>query len=440
MKTGGLKRQLLAVLAVLAAAALSGCFGETRRHQEQAQGLPAAEALLDRESRLSFDFFWQEANTDEGSDGYGLIRDRAPGNPHVSSIASVGFGLTALAIGAERKWVGRKEAEERAIGTLSTLLERAEHVNGFFYHFLQMDTARRTGNSEVSIIDTAIALNGAITAGEYFGGETKQIAEQLYRRVNWEWYRDPQQNMFYMGYSPEEGFQGHWDFYAEQLMLYFLAAGSPTFPADPDMLYSFVRHTGSYGGGEPFIHAWFGSIFTYQFSHAWFGLQGKSDKEGVDWWENSIRASRASRQFAIDQSGVYNTFGPAAWGLTASDAPHGYEGLYGAPPSGYSNDAHRVDGTLAPAGALGSIVFTPEESLAALEHYYNISELVGEYGLKDAYNTARSPAWFAADVIGIDKGITLLMAENYRTGFVWEWFMKNKYVQHGMKAAGVTEK
>jgi hypothetical protein len=246
--------------------------------------------------------------------------------------------------------------------------------------------------------------------------------------------------MFYMGYHPGEGFKGHWDFYAEQLMMYFLAAGSPTHPLDKEMFYSFIRHTGSYGDGQPFIHSWFGSIFTYQFSHAWFDLRNRTDKEEIDWWENSVHASIASRQFAIDQSKLYDTYGPDAWGFTASDAPHGYEGLYGSPPSGYSNDAHRVDGTLAPAGALGSIVFTPVESIAALKHYYTIPELIGDYGLKDAYNTARTPAWFGKDVIGIDKGITLLMIENYRTGFVWNWFMKNEYVKNGLDTVGLSEK
>jgi hypothetical protein len=246
--------------------------------------------------------------------------------------------------------------------------------------------------------------------------------------------------MFYMSYRPGEGFAGHWDFYAEQLMLYFLAAGSPTHPADPEMFYRFNRHIASYGDGEKFIHSWFGSIFTYQYSHAWFDLRDLTDKQGVNWWNNSRTASLSARKFAMDQASVFKTFGPDAWGLTASDSPHGYEGRYGAVPSGFSNDQNLADGTLAPAGALGSIVFTPEESIAALKHYYEIPELIGNYGLTDAYNTAINPAWFAPDVIGIDKGITLLMLENYRTGFVWKWFMKNASVQKGMKEVGLSKK
>ncbi|HOV53611.1 MAG TPA: glucoamylase family protein [Fervidobacterium sp.] len=397
--------------------------------------------ILELESRKSFDFFWQEANTNKDSKGYGLIRDRAPGNPQISSIASVGFGLTAIAIGAERGWVTYEQAYERVLGTLNTLLNNVPQENGFFYHFLDMETAKRAWNSEVSIIDTAIALCGALTAGEYFGGEVKQKAEQLYKRVNWPWFVDNKVKQFYMAYSPEKGFQGHWDFYAEQFMLYFLAAGSPTFPADPNLFYSFQRHYGSYGGGKRFIHSWFGSIFTYQFSFAWFDLRNMIDKSGVDWWENSVIAITSNRKYCIDNKGKFKTFGENSWGLTACDGPKGYEGRYGTPPSGYNNDQHYVDGTVPPAGAAGSIVFLPDESIAALEYYYkNYPQLWGKYGFKDAYNIDVKPAWYAQDVIGIDKGITLLMIENYRNEFVWKYFMKNAYVQSGIEKVGLKKK
>lgn len=398
---------------------------------------PFRENILDLESRKSFDFFWKEANTDKSSPGYGLIRDRAPGNPELTSVASVGFGLTAIAIGADRKWISKDEARERASGTLSTLLLHAEQKNGFFYHFLKMNDAKRSGKSEVSIIDTAIAVNGALTAGEYFGGDVKSKAEELYKRIDWEWFRDPDRNMFHMAYSPEDGFKGRWDFYAEQLMLYILAAGSPTHPTNPGMFYSFQRDVKSYGGGKPFIHSWFGSLFTYQYSHAWFDFRGKKDKQGVNWWENSVIATKANLQFSVDQSKQYRTLGPNAWGLTAADGPKGYEGRYGAAPSGVANDQHYVDGTVPPSGAAGSIVFAPAEAKAALEHYSEIPELWGEYGFKDAYNSDVTPAWFDKDVIGIDKGITLLMIENYRDGFVWNTFMKNKFVRQGAEKIGM---
>lgn len=400
-------------------------------------------SILELETRKSFEFFWNEATTDKSKQGYGLIRDRVPRGEGLASIASVGFGLTAITIGVERGFITKKEGFERVLGTLNTLWNNTEHVNGFFYHFVDMETGKRHGRSEVSNIDTAIAICGAISAGEYFGGEIKELAEKIYKRVNWQWFVDKKRNMFYMGYSPEDGFGGHWDFYAEQLMMYFLAAASPTYPVNSNMFYSFIRHTDSYKNGPSFINSWIGSIFTYQFSHAWFDFRNTSDGEGVNWWENSVIASLSARQYCIYNHDNFKTFGENSWGLTACDGPYGYSGRYGAPPSGSEemgcpNTEHRNDGTITPCGAAGSIVFTPEESIDALDYYYeNFPELWGKYGFNDSYNLDVKPVWFAEDCIGINKGITILMIENYRTGCVWNTFMKSGYIKQGMLLCGI---
>jgi hypothetical protein len=396
--------------------------------------------LLDLESKGCFDFFWMEANSDRNSKGYGLIRDRAgaisKAEKSISSIASVGFGLSALAIGVERKWITWEQARERAEGILDTLYCHAEQVNGFFYHFLNMDTAKRARKCEVSMIDTAIALCGAIAAGEYFGGAVKEKADFLYQRVDWNWYRDARNNRFYMGYTPERGFSGWWDFYAEQLMAYILGAGSPTHPVPGDMFYSFVRY--SAGAGDHFYHSWFGSLFTHQYSHVWVDFRGKKDRLGADWWENSVKATRANRDYCIKMGKFFKTFHENSWGLTPCDGPWGYQGRYGAAPSAFTDNEHFTDGTVPPAGAAGSIVFTPDESMDALNYYYEKhAALWGKYGFLDAYNLDAAPNWYARDVIGINKGITLLMMENYRTGLIWDLFMKNGYVQQGIANVGL---
>ncbi len=390
------------------------------------------EELLELESRKSFEFFWEEANTDPHSPGYGLIRDRAPGLPSMSSIASVGYGLTAIAIAASRGWVSEAEAEQRVLGTLNTFLKHAEQRHGFYFHFLDMDTAKPYGGCEVSVIDTAILICGALAAGQYFGGEAEELAKELYERVEWDWYRNAETNQFYMGYDDKSGRHfGTWDHYAEQFMMYFLGAASPTHPVPADMFEDFTRYLGYYGGVGPVIHSTGGALFVYQFSHAWFDLRGREDKFGVDWFQNSVNATLANRQFCIDNAGKSATFGPNSWGLTACDGPRGYSGGYGANPNTTKNDY--VDGTIPPCGAAGSIVFTPEESIAAMQHYYtHYPNLWGRYGFKDAYNLDEQPEWYAEDVIGIDKGITLLMIENYRTGFVWRQFMDIPVVRLGM--------
>ncbi|WGS64620.1 glucoamylase family protein [Marinitoga aeolica] len=384
---------------------------------------------FNEEFKRSFFFFWEQANINEKSSGYGLIRDRYPGNPNVASIASTGYGLAAIPIGIEKGWISYEEGYTRVNKTLDTLLN-LKNIRGFFYHFLDINTGKRIWNSEISTIDTSILLCGVLTAGEYFGGEIKEKAEKLYKNVNWKMFVDKSTNYFYMAFYPEKGFSGKWDFYAEQLMMYILAAGSPTYPINEDVYYSFKRHEGNYKS-KKFIHSWFGSLFTYQYSHAWIDFRNKKDKLGVDWFENSVNASIANYNYCVDLSNKFKSFSKDRWGLSACDSPNGYNGLFGAPPSGYNNKQHKVDGTIATSAALGSIVFTPDLSLKALNAFYKISGLVGKYGLKNAFNLDKN--WIANDYIGIDKGIILLMFANYENEFVWKLFNKNQYIKNGLK-------
>lgn len=394
------------------------------------------EDVIQFEMRGAFDFFWEQTNTDENSPGYGLIRDRFPGSEGIASIASVGFGLTAYLIGIEKGYISYQEGSDRVNKTLDTLLAM-EREEGFYYHFVDMKTGERAWNSEISSIDTSILLLGVISAGEYFGGEIKTKANQLYDSVNWPWFIDESRDMFYMAYRPEKGFEGYWDFYAEQLMLYILAAGSETYPISDTAYYEFTRHNAKYGDGKPFIHSWFGSIFTYQFSHAWIDFRGYVDEEGVNWFDNSVEASLAHVNFATAMDEKYETLGPNAWGLTACDGPDGYNGLYGAPPSGFDNKSHFIDDTIAPAGAIGSIVFLPQQTQHAMLNYYSYEKLKGEYGFLDAYNLTED--WFATDVIGIDKGISLLMLANYEDDFVYEIMMKNVQILNGLDLLQITK-
>lgn len=400
--------------------------------------LPAADldAVLEEEAYRSFLFFWEQANTEEASPGYGLVRDRWPGNPTIASIASVGFGLAALPVAVERGWIDREDARARALGTLRTF-QRLVTTHGFFFHFLDVTSGARAWDSEVSIIDTGLLLCGALVAGASFGVEVEAAARALYEAVDWPWYLDAARSQFWMGYRPEKGFEGYWDFYAEQLVLYVLAAGSPTHPLGRDVYEGFTRHRARYGAVEPFIHSWFGSLFTHQYSHAFVDFRGRRDAQGVDWFANSVAATLAQRQYAIDNPLGLRTLGPDSWGLSAGDGPTGYNGLAGAPPSGYDNRQHKVDGTVPPYAAVASVVFAPAEAAAAARYYRGFPKLWGRYGFTSGYNLDVSPPWFSSDVIGIDKGITLLMLENHRSGLVWRLFMSVPAVQRGLERIGI---
>ena len=380
--------------------------------------------IIEREQRACFDFFWNEVSLSEET--YGLIRDNTL-NREMCSIASVGFGLGAIVVGVERGYVTLEKARERVVGTLKTMKEKPERVHGFYYHFLEMSTGKRYSKCEISIIDTAIFLMGALTASEYFGGEVTTLWEAIYEDVDWDWYRNPQKNQFYMGYN-DKGHFGAWDHYAEQLMMYFLSVASPTYPVNPTIFYDCPMFCNTYKDSGIIYHSHGGGLFVYQFSHAFLDFRGKKDRRGIDWFENSVRASKANRQYCIDNPENLITYGENAWGMTACSTPTGYSGALGGLPC-FGNKQIQPDGTIPPCGPIGSIVFTPKESIEAMNFFAKDEKLWGEYGFIDAYNLDVAPAWYSKEYIGIDKGISILMIENYRSGLIWKLTNQNKYMQ-----------
>ena len=424
-----MKKIFIFLLMVISIVSFSGC------DKKQREVIEVSEYTL-MEEEACFNFFWETQVTEVTSNAYGLIPDRYPSNG-LASIASVGFGLAAIPIGVENGWITKKEGEKRAELTIKSILELPT-VEGFYYHFYLEKSGFPASGSEISNIDTAILVAGAIVAGEYFGGNTKEYAYELYDNVNWPWYINPETNQFYMGYDPvKKEFEGAWDFYGEQLMMYFLAAGSNTHPIDPVVYRSFTKKRGAYKGVS-FIHSWFGSIFTYQFSHAFVDFRNILDPNGIDWFENSVKATQVARQYCIDNPDGYLAFNEFSWGLTACDTPSGYSGKLGNPPTGFNNDQHINDGTVALCGSVGSIPFLPEEVMQSIDYYYTFMEgrLVGKYGLYDSYNVQKKKIWVAEDVIGIDKGISLLMIENYRSNLVWEYFNKAEFMERAIKVLG----
>ena len=402
---------------------------------------------VNKEGYASFLYLWNQAQTADGP-AYGLVRDRYPDAAGVASSAATGFALSALPIAVSYNWISDANARERASKTLDTLLT-LPNINGFFYHFISMETGARTWNSEISGIDTAILMMGVLTAGQYFGGDIQTKANALYARVNWNFYRNPSRDMYYMSYNPDTSkFSGAWDVYGEQLMMYVLGAGAPnaSYRIPKSMFYKFSRPTGNLTSTESdaintnnFIYSWNGSIFTYQFSHAWIDFSGKTDDNGINWYNNSLNACGAAYNYALEEGGGSRpTLSPVAWGLTACDGPNGYLGNHGSRPAGTL--LLKNDDIIAPYGAVASMPFTPTQSLAALNNYYGVTGLTGEYGLKDAFGTTSGgSSWIASNYVGIDKGITLLMLANYvnPSNSIWTITNQNEYIQNGLAFLGI---
>jgi hypothetical protein len=443
-----LKKILFLIILMFGILGLSGC-------QTSKDEFKKEKEALQEEARLSFLYFLETSNNLEDSDYYGLARDRYSGNTVISSIAATGFSLASIPVGVENGWISKEDAQKRASKTLDSL-SNLDRVNGFFYHFVNIHTGAREWNSEVSIIDTGLLLAGALTVAQYFKGEVYDKAMAIYDEVNWPWYVNKQTNMFYMGYKPETGFGGAWDHVSEQLLLYVLAAGSRTYPTD-DSLYKTVKqvvnrsYKGSYTSTldpsiktNEFIYSYDGSLFQHQFSHAFVDFRNLEDYEGTNWFDNAIEATKANYLYTLDYSDRYKTYSSNSWGISAGDGPGEYR-AYGAMPA--KSNAH--NGTIMPYAALSSINYLEEEALRAAYHFSQIEQLNGTYGLKDSYNLgpvdeaynptmANRTPWYASDYIGIDKGITLLMIENYNSELIWTNFMSNKQVQNGLDVLGFT--
>jgi len=399
--------------------------------------------FLDLLEKKAFKFYYDHQNLKTG-----LFNDASGGGD--ASIASTGFGLTALCVGAERGWIGKEEALKRVELAIDAFLPSgigkeplASGKYGFFYHFLDINTGKRAGKSEISTVDTAILVCGAITAGEYFGEVIKEKAETLYRRVEWNKFlcteEGPCKNLFSMGWSPERGFlSSNWDFYTDEVILIaLLAIGSPTYPCDSETFYAWARMEGSYEGGKPFIYSWHGALFSYQYAHVWFDLRDMVDKKGVDWFENSVNATLANRQFCIDNQDKFKGYGPNSWGITSMDRPSAYTMHFGTPPTGSGEPQY--DGTISPTGPAGSIIFTPYLSLSALKYIYlNYLKMWGGYGLRDSFDLDSN--WYSQTYYGIGVAMILFPIENFRSGFIWKQFMKNEHVIEALSKAGFTKK
>jgi hypothetical protein len=396
-------------------------------------------AFLDLVQHTAFDYFWYETNPQNG-----LVKDRSS-YTSLSSIAAVGFGLSALTVGIDRGWISREVGRARVLTTL-TFLWNSPHgpeadatgYNGFYYHFLDMQTGRRDGDTELSTIDTALLLGGVLHVQEYFDqldateARIRTLADALYRRVDWPWMQVRSVKLCH-GWKPETGFLPHdWGGYNEAMILYLLALGSPTFPISPQ---AWTAWTSSYDWqthyGQAFVV--FPPLFGHQYSHVWVDFRNIQDTymraKGLDYFENSRRATLANRAYAIANPHGWADYGENVWGLTASDIPSSYSAR-GAPPP------ERDDGTITPTAAGGSFAFTPHESLAALRHMYATyrTQIWGPYGFKDAFNP--SMKWFATDYLGIDQGPIVLMIENYRSGRIWHVFMQHPAIQRGLEHAG----
>lgn len=417
------------------------------------------EVRLDALEHHAFDYFLNQTNPANG-----LVVDKSqPGA--AASIAAVGFVLAAYPVGVERAWISRAEAIGRTLAALRFFRESVQGTSpdasghkGFYYHFLDMNTGRRAGLCELSTVDTTFLLAGMLAAAAYFDRdnedehEIRTLADALYRRAEWSWACNGGATVTH-GWTPEAGFLPYrWEGYDEAVLLYVLGLGSPTYPLPTE---SYAAWTSTYRWkdiyGYEFIYG--GPLFLHQYSHIWIDFRGIQDAftrdKGIDYFENSRRATYVQREYAIRNPLEFAGYGANFWGLTASDGPgsttrrvDGIERAFfdyvarGAP---HGPD----DGTVAPWAVVASLPFAPEIVLPTIRHFQDVyPQVTGEYCFRCSFNLSfpneedADAGWTSPYHFGINLGPVVLMCENYRTDILWRLMRACPYVVTGLRRAG----
>ncbi len=427
----------------------------------------AIEQQLQHLQKSAFTYFKQETNPTNG-----LVLDKtAPSWP--ASIAATGLALASYPIAIERGFMTQAKAIELTLATLRFFRDSPQGTEtdatgymGFYYHFLDMNTGRRAWQCELSTVDSGFLFGGMLTAATYFADDTpeqreiRELAQMLYARADWQWAQHGAQTLCH-GWKPETGFiQYHWEGYDEALLMYLLALGSPSHPL-PASAYAAWCATYEWKRCYDIDHLYSGPLFTHQLSHVWIDFRGIQDAymrgKGIDYFENSRRATHVQQRYAIDNPLGFKGYGAHCWGITASDGPgpavakvngverqfYDYEGR-GAP---YGID----DGTIAPWAVVASLPFAPDIVMPAVHHYMHTLDLHNrhQYGFKATFNQTLDESfnktfpgnckgWVSPYHFGLNLGPILLMTENHRSGMPWEIMRGCRFLVDGLRRAGFT--
>lgn len=421
----------------------------------------AADRLLDALQREAFAYFIHETDPTTG-----LVADKTA-DDWPASIAAIGLALTAYPVGVERGLMTRAMATSRTLATLRFFARASRGTGanvtgymGFYYHFLDMRTGLRARKSELSTVDSALFLAGALTAAAYFNRdegqerEIRDLAHGLYAEADWAWARNGAVTLTH-GWTPEGGFLPYrWMGYDEALILYILALGSETHPIAPE---GYTAWSASYEWRRlydvEFLYA--APLFTHQLSHVWIDFRGIADapmrERRIDYAENSRRATLVQQRYAMDNPGGFVGYGEHMWGITASDGPGDTTlMMHGAARRFYDYIARGVpdgpdDGTLAPWAVVTSLPFAPEIVLPTIEHLTRRGlRGVHPYGFAGTFNptfrdgSRNGDGWVSPYHFGINQGPEMAMIENHRSGLVWDLLKKSAPVVRGLRRAGFT--
>lgn len=457
---GGIVRE---PVKIFSAAALADYFEEIARREKiipiTPEELKDNDLFLERIEKAAFQYFVYEAGPT------GLIQDRMTDKTMASTLGA-GYQLTAWCIAAERGWVTREESAQKILQILKTF-DSLKKFHGIFGHFHNTKTQKvipfiRKEDDGADLSETGFMMGGVLVCRTYFDRnnnaekQIRKLASKIYEKVEWDWMLKYDQDFVKNIYDSvdhrwmaagdpveyiDKTLSWHWspnygfkigqrigsNMELSSMMTYILAIGSPKHSIPVECWdegwvrgYSTMEYKGNKFIACP-------PLFAHQFAHSWIDFRNMKDRF-ADYFRNSTYATLAQREYCLEK--IYP--GRDIWGLTFQDGPSGF-GIYGYPPKQGNIDG---DASVAPSACAGSIVFTPEESLSSLKYMYNnFKDTVwGKYGFYGAFSPKHN--WSSRDYIGIDSGCMLAMIENYRSGFVWKYLMKNEYVKNALDKIG----
>ncbi len=403
----------------------------------QSTSQPQGEELLTELSQKAVSYFWEQTDPESGFtlDRASNTKTGIANNATISSIAATGYALSAFCIGSENGWVNKSQAKSKTKKILTNVLDKLDGYKGWYYHFVDVKTGKREWNCELSSIDSGLLFAGIHMAEGYWQDpEIQKLSRQIMSKVDWKWFltdggKKPNSLTFSMGWSPEKEFlDSRWDGFYEHMFLYIIALGNDK-SLEPEIWTSFRRSRFSYHGIE-LMHG--ASLFIHQMSQAYLPMKGKRDVLGYDYWVEGRNATLASRTYTIENPNKFKGYSANIWGLSACDVPDGYAAP-GAPAM--PGETPFDNGTLAPAAAVASVMYTPELSISAAEAYIKqYPKSYGRYGFTTGINPTQN--WQSPDVIGIDLGQMMLAIENHQNGNPHRWMMANQNIQLGMERAG----
>ena len=433
------------------ASLLLGCNGQKKQETKTTQTKKVVlsdEQLLDSIQYQTFNYFWEGAEPNSG-----LARERIhlddiypTHDKDIITTGGSGFGLMAILVGVERNFITRAQALER-YEKIVTFLEKADRFHGAWPHWLLPNgkvTAFSKKDNGGDLVETAFLVQGLLTVREYFkegSSKEQELAnriQKLWEGVEWNWYTKGNEDVLYWHWSPEYGWEMNFPVggYNEALIMYILAAGSPTHSIQKSVYDkgwarngAIAKDTTYYGLETELDHyehdaSPVGPLFWAHYSYLGLNPKGLKDQYG-DYWKLNKNHAKIHYKHAIANPNNYKGYGEKNWGLTSSYSVKGYAG-------------HRPDndlGVISPTAALSSMPYTPKESITYLRSLYQEQDsLVGKYGPFDAYSHQEN--WYLPRYLAIDQGPIPVMIENYRSGLFWNLFMKNTDVQNGLETLG----